>query len=225
MIADLHAHTRYSFDSVVEPREAVRVARRKGLTALAITDHDSLSGALEAESYARGTGLQIIVGEEIATDAGDLVGLFLESEVARGTVDSVVAEIRRQGGIVSLPHPYRGHKSPETLVPLVDVVEGFNARTSPQNNAAGQALARAHGKPSIAVSDAHFLREIGNSRVTNSSSDLREALLRGEFSVLTAYNPAYLFATSQLIKSFRLQTYAAIPKQLGWIVASLVRPR
>ena len=225
MIADLHTHTRHSFDSIVYPRDAVRVARKKGLTALAITDHGSLSGALEAESYARGTDLQIIVGEEIATDEGDLVGLFLENEVARGPVDRVVEEIRRQGGIVSLPHPSRGHKSPETLVPWVDVVEGFNARTSPENNAAGQALARAYGKPAIAVSDAHFPREIGNSRVTTSSSDLREALLRREFSVLTAYNPAYLFAASQLIKSLRLQTYATIPKQLGWIVVSIVRRR
>lgn len=225
MIADLHTHTRHSFDSVVDPREAVRVARKKGLTSLAITDHGSLTGALEAASYARGTDLQIIVGEEIATDVCDLVGLFLENEVARGPVERVAEDVRRQGGIVSLPHPYRGHKSPEALVRWVDVVEGFNARTSPRDNAAGQALARAHGKPSIAVSDAHFLREIGNARVTTSSSDLKEALLRGDFSIVTAYNPAYLFAASQLIKSFRLQTYATMPKQLGWIFASLVRRR
>lgn len=225
MIADLHVHTRYSFDSLSEPRDALRAARAKGLGAVAITDHNTIAGALVAQSLAAGTSLRVIVGEEIATDRGDLVALFLEREVEPGPAVVVADAVHSLGGLLVLPHPYRGHAVTVDLVKAVDLIEGFNARTKPELNAAALALARAHGKPALAVSDAHFLREIGNSAVSTDEKDIREALRWGNFTRIERYNPAFLLPASQIIKSMKLKTYRRIPKLMARTVAAMVLGR
>src|SRR4026209_1754973 len=101
---DLHCHTSASFDSLSEPGKVARAAASRGITHLAITDHDRIDGALRARDVAP-PNLQVIVGEEVKTADGDLVALFLERAVvpgrpARETID----EVRAQGGQVGIPH-------------------------------------------------------------------------------------------------------------------------
>ena len=224
MIADLHVHTNHSFDSLADPKAVLRVAHAKGLNAIAITDHNTITGAFATRSLAAGFGLQVIVGEEIATDRGDVVALFLDSEVRPGPLTVVVEEVHSQGGLIVLPHPYRSHRVTVDLVAASDLIEEFNARTMPELNAAATALARAQGKHAIAVSDAHFPAEIGNSGIVANVPDLREALGRGAFTLIEKYNPPYLQPASQMIKSVKLRTYGRIPRLAAKTFLTLFRP-
>jgi predicted metal-dependent phosphoesterase TrpH len=170
--ADLHCHTAASFDSLSRPADVVAVAARRGLTHLAITDHERLDGAFAARDAAP-AGLTIIIGEEIRTRDGDVVGLFLERPVAAGmSIGETAAAVHEQGGLVGLPHPFdrlrlsggrgRTEAELEALARTADYVEGWNARVliGDANHRAAD-FARAHELPMVAVSDAHTLLEIG----------------------------------------------------------------
>ena len=141
----------------------------RGLTHLAITDHDRIEGALRARDAAP-DGLTVIVGEEVKTADGDLIAVFLERAVAPGRpARETIAEVREQGGLVGIPHPFdrfRGSmlKDPrlEAMGGLVDWVEAHNARiVGGTGNERAAAFARELGLPGIAVSDAHSTLEVG----------------------------------------------------------------
>jgi predicted metal-dependent phosphoesterase TrpH len=166
---DLHCHTNASFDSLSSPRKVVEAAATRGLTHLAVTDHDRIEGALRAREAAP-EGLMVIVGEEIRTADGDLIALFLEEAVephrpARETIEAV----RAQGGLVGIPHPFDRFRGSmltdprlEAIAQLVDWVEAHNARiVGGSGNERAQQFARDMGLPGVAVSDAHSVLEVG----------------------------------------------------------------
>jgi predicted metal-dependent phosphoesterase TrpH len=166
---DLHCHTAASFDSLASPGAVVKAAASRGLTHLAITDHDRIEGALQAQAAAP-AGLTVIVGEEVRTADGDLIALFLERAVAPGrSVRDTIAEVREQGGLVGIPHPFDRHrgsmlKDPrlEATAQLVDWVEAHNARVvGGSGNERAAAFALELGLPGVAVSDAHSVMEVG----------------------------------------------------------------
>lgn len=166
---DLHCHSDASFDSLADPVRVARVAAARGLTHLAVTDHDRIDGALRARDAAP-AGLTIIVGEEIRTREGDLIGLFLVESIPPGLPASeAVAAIRAQGGLVGIPHPFdrfRGSllrdEAMSFLAAEADWIEAHNARLfGGTGNERAATLAHASGKPGVAVSDAHTLLEIG----------------------------------------------------------------
>jgi len=167
---DLHCHTSASFDSLADPHKVVRAARARGITHLAITDHDRIDGALRARDAAP-PGIVVIVGEEVKTAGGDLICLFLEEAIPPGLSPAeTIARARAQGGLVGIPHPfdrYRGsvgnaEDEIRALAGLVDWVEAFNARVVfRQGNERAAELARTAGIPGVAVSDAHSIMEVG----------------------------------------------------------------
>ena len=166
---DLHCHTNASFDSLSDPRRVVRLAHERGLTHLAITDHERIDGALIARESAP-AGLTVIIGEEVRSADGDLICLFLERAVPPGlSAVETIAAVREQGGLVGIPHPYdrfRGSLGRDLsladLATRVDWVETHNARIiAGDGNAHAAEFAAEHGLPGIAVSDAHSLTEVG----------------------------------------------------------------
>jgi predicted metal-dependent phosphoesterase TrpH len=167
---DLHCHTNASFDSLADPLKVVLAARARGITHLAITDHDRLDGARRAREAAL-PGITVIVGEEVKTAQGDLICLFLEEPIPPGlSAAETIERARAQGGLVGIPHPfdrYRGSvgKSEDeirALAGLVDWVEAFNARVVFRDgNERAAELARTAGIPGVAVSDAHSILEVG----------------------------------------------------------------
>jgi len=170
--ADLHTHSRASFDSLASPAALVRTAARRGLSHLAITDHDRIDGAVEARALAETLApeLTVIVGEEIRTVDGDLIGLFLDRAVPPGlSADEAISEVRAQGGLVGIPHPFDRFRGSllrdarrEALLPAVDWIEAYNARVAVGNgNTRAAELAHHAGRPGIAVSDAHNAFEVG----------------------------------------------------------------
>ncbi len=167
---DLHCHTSASFDSLASPLGVVRAARARGITHLAITDHDRIDGALRARAAAL-PGIVVIVGEEVKTAGGDLVCLFLDEAIPPGlSAAETIARARAQGGLVGIPHPfdrYRGSigKAADAIAALagqVDWVEAFNARVVfGDGNERAAELASSAGIPAVAVSDAHTTLEVG----------------------------------------------------------------
>ncbi len=164
---DLHCHTDSSFDSLSKSRDVMRAAAARGLTHLAITDHDRIDGALAARAVAP-DGLTIIVGEEVKTADGDLICVFLDRAIPPGlTAIETIRAAREQGGLVGIPHPFdrlRGSllrdERMEAIGPLVDWIEGHNARLVGSGNERAMAFARELGRPVVAVSDAHTTLEI-----------------------------------------------------------------
>lgn len=191
-LADLHCHTSASFDSLSKPADVARVAAERGLTHLAITDHDRIDGALAARAAAP-AGLEIIIGQEVRTTAGDLIALFVERPIPVGLPPAdAAARIREQGGAVGLAHPYDRFRAGAgrpgwedelaRLLPLLDYIETWNSRLMIGNgNQRAAELAHANGLPGVAVSDAHTLMEVGVSYTIldghiDSAVELRAAL-------------------------------------------------
>ena len=200
-LADLHCHTSGSFDSLARPAAVVRAAAQRGLTHLAITDHDRIEAALAAREAAP-PELVVIVGQEVRTSAGDLVALFVERPIAAGlAMSEAAARIREQGGVVGMAHPFdrfragagrRGWETElERLVPLLDYVETWNARLMfGDGNRRAAEFALRNSLPGVAVSDAHTVMEVGVAytifdRPIDSAAELREAL--AEARLVTAH--------------------------------------
>jgi predicted metal-dependent phosphoesterase TrpH len=185
---DLHCHTSASFDCLARPEDVVRAAAARGLTHIAITDHERIDGALAARRAAP-PELSVIVGEEIRTSDGDLVALFLEEAVPSGlTARQTIARVRAQGGLVGIPHPFdrfRGSLLRDSgliaVLDEVDWIETYNARLVGGGNERAADLARERGIPGVAVSDAHSVMEVAVAYTTlegdpSSADGLRAAL-------------------------------------------------
>lgn len=196
-IADLHCHTRCS-DGSDSPAEVLAWAARIGLDVLAITDHDTISGAEEAAELAcAGDGPDVIVGEEVSSAEGHIIGLFLASRVAPGmSAAETVAAIQEQGGIAIAAHPFwrvgsrSGGGLPYSVgeeiarVPF-DAVEVINGGFTPgmivANQKAGSA-AVSLGYPKVGGSDSHVKHALGwgHTRFEGSTAaDLRAAVTAG----------------------------------------------
>jgi predicted metal-dependent phosphoesterase TrpH len=175
---DLHMHTDHSYDCATPVEVLLATAREQGLGAIAVTDHNEISGALEAREQAAALDpahpVRVIVGEEVKTAGeGEVIGLFIEEKIPRGlTLAETVAEIRRQGGLVYVPHPFdRLHAVPdyEHLLPVldeVDAIEVFNPRVA--IGAFNEEAARFAAKYRIAAgagSDSHVAQGLGSVRV------------------------------------------------------------
>ena len=171
--ADLHMHTRHSVDSLAKVEDVLEAAMKKGLDAIAITDHNEVAGAFEAARIAkqRKLPLQIIIGEEVMCKEGDLLVYFLKKRIAPGPLDDVLKEVKKQGAVCSSAHPYdfkrsgiKLEKLPPSLLKQIDAIEAFNARiTFPAHNAQAEKFARLHKKPVLAGSDAHHPLEVGGA--------------------------------------------------------------
>jgi len=161
---DLHVHSSASFDCTVEPEEVAARCRRLGLAPVFLTDHDSIEGAIRMRSAER-----VVVGEEVMTTAGELIGLFLKEAVPAGLAPKETALlIKNQGGLVYLEHPYdqfRRHLTEdgiEALADMVDIVEVFNGRSDEKANRRAEDLCVTLGAAPGAGSDAHTIGEIGS---------------------------------------------------------------
>jgi len=181
---DLHVHTCYSKDSLTSLEAVIEACRKQGLDKVAITDHNTIAGALALREMAPDL---VIVGEEIRTNVGEIIAYFVEEEVPRGlSLQKAIARVRGQGGVVGVPHPLDrlrrealGRANLLTIIEQVDLLEVFNARTVfSSNNRRALDLARERGLLASAGSDAHVACEIGHAYVEMPVFDDKDAFLR-----------------------------------------------
>jgi len=182
---DLHMHTDHSSDCATPVEVLLATAKAEGLGAIAVTDHNEVSGALEAQAKAE--GIKVIVGEEVKTASqGEVIGLFITEKIPRGlTMAETVAEIKRQGGLVYVPHPFdRLHAVPDyehllTILEDVDAIEVFNPRVA--IGAFNEEAARFAAKYRIvagAGSDSHVAQGLGSVRIRMRDFDGPEEFLQ-----------------------------------------------
>jgi predicted metal-dependent phosphoesterase TrpH len=208
---DLHCHTSASFDSLASPEAVVRAAAARGLTHLAITDHDGIEGALQARDLASREALEltVLVGQEIRSRDGDLIGVFLDEMVPAGlSAAETIDAVRAQGGLVGIPHPYDrtrgssvirgGDREPtlEAIAARVDWIEAWNARVMVgSGNQRAAELAARLGVPGVAVSDAHTVMEVGIAATVVSgdpaSPDGLRSALAGERELVMGRGSGY----------------------------------
>jgi predicted metal-dependent phosphoesterase TrpH len=169
---DMHMHTEYSRDSRVGLADFAGLARKAELGAVCITDHDTIEGGLRLREM--DSGLQVIVGEEITTVDGELVGLYLEKKVTPGlSAEQTIELIHEQGGLAYVPHPFSRNRRRhlrrsvlERVAGELDIVEVFNAREAASaSNVRALEFARAHDLPGGVGSDSHRPIEIGRAYV------------------------------------------------------------
>lgn len=165
---DLHTHSEASPDSRTPVAEQARAVRAAGIDVIAATDHNTIDGALRLREIAE--GFRVIIGEEISSRDGELIGLFLESAVPRDlSGQDTIARIHDQGGLVVVPHPFSVNRryrirrdALHRMWPQIDAIEVFNAREAfGRDNRAAAAFAQMRRLPGTAGSDAHRASEIG----------------------------------------------------------------
>jgi hypothetical protein len=198
--ADFHIHTRFSRDSLLREDRLIALALERGLTHVAITNHNNVEGAIAVRDMAREMGvdqrLTVILGEEVSTADGEVVGLFLTRTIPRGlSADETADAIHDQGGLVSIPHPFdpfrAAHIRERPLTMLaeagkIDAIEVFNSRvTFGRHNQEAAEFAARYGIPGIAASDSHSSFEIAMSCNVmpdfSTAAELRVALRQNDW--------------------------------------------
>ncbi|HEX5714287.1 MAG TPA: PHP domain-containing protein [Solirubrobacterales bacterium] len=171
---DLHMHTDHSGDCATPVDKLLQTARDRGLGAIAITDHNEVSGAIEARRIAEQMDdIKVIVAEEVKTaEQGEVIGLFIEEKIPKGlTMAETIAAIREQGGLVYVPHPFdRFHSVPDyehllDIVEEIDILEVFNPRVAVTSfNEEAERFARKYRIVAGAGSDSHVAQGLGSVR-------------------------------------------------------------
>jgi predicted metal-dependent phosphoesterase TrpH len=190
--ADFHIHSRYSMDCSTTLEQIIASCEKNNINCIALTDHGSIEGALKLKSIAP---FYVIVGEEILTTRGEIMGLFLHELIPSGlTIEESIMRIKNQGGLFCAQHPFDRIRPDalksevmDEIADQIDIVEVFNSR-NPLRRSSEQALefARVHDLPGTAGSDAHAAFEIGNAFVEmpefKDKVDFLEALRKGKIT-------------------------------------------
>lgn len=201
--ADLHSHTIFSYDSMVQPDDYVRRCVRCGLSCVAVTEHNNIDGARYLREIAPFT---VIIAEEIMTTEGEIIGLFLDKAVPSGlSPEETARRIKDQGGLVDIPHPFDrfrhglGEAAMLRILPQIDIIEAFNARIRlARDNDRALRFAREHDIAIGAGTDAHSPWELCHTYVEMPSFDTPEQFLSAlrEGRIVGRRAPRYVLAFS-----------------------------
>lgn len=182
--ADFHIHTIYSHDCNSRLEDIVTRCINVGINCVAITDHGTIRGAINLNKIAP---FKVITGEEILTQEGEIIGLFLTEEVpSHLPLEKTINLIKGQNGIVCVPHPIdylrKSSLGKRTLMKIMDeveIIEIFNSRSLwPWNNQTAKKIALSNNKLCSVGSDAHTLQEIGNATLKLDDFNSKEEFIR-----------------------------------------------
>jgi predicted metal-dependent phosphoesterase TrpH len=184
--AEFHCHTCYSKDSLVKIQDLLTTSERKGLDRVVVTDHNTIQGALEAHVL---DPVRFIVGEEIMTLEGELIGIFMKELVSpRLPAMRTIEVLREQGAFISVSHPFDALREGGwelndllKITPYIDAIEVFNSRCmSPKFNTQAEDFAKQHKLLGTVGSDSHTTGELGSATLILPEFDdpagLKEAL-------------------------------------------------
>ena len=186
--ADFHVHGIASKDSLSRGEDLIARAKKLGLGKLILTDHNTISGAVELQKAYPDF---VIVGEEVLTTKGEILAFFVKEEIPKG-LEPIEAfrRLKEQNAFISLSHPYAmlrhgwTEEEMEGFLPFLDAIETANARNQPDQNRSAMKFAKDHGLYGTAGSDAHGVKELGSMGLSlpdfHSADDLRKAIREAE---------------------------------------------
>jgi predicted metal-dependent phosphoesterase TrpH len=203
---DLHVHSDYSSDGQSTVEDILRAAAAKGLDGVAITDHNTNEGARHALQVAEkvAPGLLVIPGEEVSTRSGHLIVLGITQDIPKGMpVEETIAEAKRLGGLVIVPHPYNRPRHGMPIPAGADAAEVYNSRfIIGLHNRRAKRKARNLRLPEVAGSDSHQASMVGSAvTCVDSEKDLKgvlEAIRQGKTSIIVKKTPLYIYARQML---------------------------
>jgi predicted metal-dependent phosphoesterase TrpH len=179
-------HSKYSKDSLNEPKDIIKAAKKIGLGGVAVVDHGTIKGGKATSELNKDRDFIVITGAEIKTDRGEIIGYFLNEEIkSRGFMETV-DEMRSQDALITIPHPFDTFrmnrlKDPEGVAPIVDSIEVFNSRCIFESyNKNALQLQRKNNLSATAGSDAHYIEELGSAGVYISGEDVRDELKKNQ---------------------------------------------
>lgn len=185
---DLHIHSKYSYDGFLNPEKIVKVARKRGLSGIAVTDHDTIKGGLETKKY-ENEDFEVIIGSEVSTYKGEVIGLYLYEEIKSNHFHEVIDEIKSQDGIVVVPHPFDVMRRSTFNIEKKDInkinsIEIFNSRcVHNKYNQKAAEFAKINRLGITGGSDAHFANEIGNAGIIIEAENVRKSILKNNLNV------------------------------------------
>jgi predicted metal-dependent phosphoesterase TrpH len=218
---DFHIHSKYSFDSFTNPQDIVKAAKKNGISGIAITDHNTVKGSIVTKKY-MSKDFIVISGAEINSEVGHICALFITEDIKSKSALEIIDEIHNQNGLAVLAHPFKSSRLTinEDIIKEIDAIEVFNSRTKQDYNQKAYEFAAKMKKPFTAGSDAHFLKEIGNTKLflddISDEEDIRYSILKnrhkkkGGEELKLKENPAI----SQSISPFYFKTASRINANL-----------
>jgi len=220
----LHVHTRRSYDAWITPGAIVEFARARGIGMVIVTDHDSHLGSVSCAEAAGDGSVQFPLSAEYKSTAGDIICAFLQNPVKRRDPLDMIRETHDQGGLVILPHPFKGSRFSDSVFEQADVIEVFNARCSNDDNTRAADLARSLAKPGLAGADAHLCFELSlalNEFESTEAADWREVILTAPRTLVTEKTTVRAIRRSQMLKAGRrLQPVEFAKHLIRWAQAS-----
>ncbi len=218
MKIDLHCHSYYSNDGISSPEKLIKSALKKGLDGIALTDHNTTKGWKEAIKVAKKLKAFLILGEEIKIKKGkktigEILGYFLKKEInpEGKNVEEIVKEIKKQGGIAIVAHPFSWKKPFENLEKyknLVDGIEVFNSRSHTKRaNKKAFEFAQKHNLIMTAGSDAHSCFEVGTAFIeaeAKNLEELKQAILERKIKIFGKQSPLFFHSFATLGKIIHL---------------------
>ncbi|MEW6295015.1 MAG: PHP domain-containing protein [Candidatus Diapherotrites archaeon] len=218
MKLDLHVHSFYSKDAGNLPKTIIEKALEKKLDGIAVTDHDSVKAWKELNALGRKAGVKVIQGEELKVYegkkfVGELMGLFLTEKIKKKNYMEAIEEIRAQGGIVVVPHPFdvfrNNFKKLNEAVKAkkVDAIEAFNSRCYFNSfNEKAERFAEKNSLPKIAGSDAHFPEEIGNAFTEVKADSIEDArrLIRKDHTRISGRKSSFAVHLKTRVRKYNI---------------------
>ena len=204
---DLHSHTKYSSDGFLNPEKIVKIGKKRGLSGIAVTDHDTIKGGLETKKH-EDEDFKIIIGCEVSTSKGEIIGLYLNEEIKSNNFYDVIDEIKAQDGIIVVPHPFDEWRNSASLneedYKLVDSIEIFNSRcVEAKYNQKAELFAKKNNYGMTGGSDAHFANEIGNAGVIIENDDIKKSILKNDLQVYGKRSTPLNHVLTKILKTKR----------------------
>lgn len=227
-----HVHSNASFDGIMPVKLILKYCKRNQIDILVISDHENMRNIAEAKKMGGEMGINVIPAIEYATNAGDIIALFVQEACSSKDCVSVLNSIRKARGLSVLPHPMKAHDLEQIPFDLIDLVETYNARCTSVQNMNAEKLSRKYNKSQIVGTDAHFPWELGLSlnyfltpdTFGNDIKWLKEMLCGAERHFeCNGLSSVFNIQLSQFIKGVKHRNYNLIYHSIRGMVGTLFR--